>query len=280
MTSSELDLLQQLFQRYFEGLATEPEIAELNLRIASDPAVADQFAQAAVVHMALERQFKQALQIEDATRFLTEPQPVAVEAPQTFVRAHPTPPKARRLEANRRVPVWAWGTAAAAVILLLAFWFAPRQEIWVSSGQLMVNDAPVERVPFDVILQADGAEPTVLQLRHRGLVKLEPGTRFSLIRQHEQILVRLQSGQADCTASAQSGRRPLWVESPVATVRATDATFTVAVTEIQSAGVTPPPSPTPPWRMHVAVGLGRVEVDSMGAHWTLAAGESHTFGTT
>jgi ferric-dicitrate binding protein FerR (iron transport regulator) len=280
MTSSELDLLQQLFQRYFEGLSTEAEIAELNQRIANDPAVADQFAQAAVVHMALERQFKQALQIEDAARFLTEPPPPVVETPQTFVRAHPTPPKAQRTEANRRVPVWAWGTAAAALILLLAFWLAPRQEIWISSGQLMANDAPIERVPFNVILQTAGDEPTVLHLRHRGSVNLEPGTRFSLIRQQEQILVRLQAGEAECTARVGSDRRPLWIESPVATVRATDATFTVAVTEIPSAGVTAPTSPTPPWRMHVAVSTGRVEVESMGAHWTLAAGESHTFGTT
>ena len=280
MTSSELDLLQQLFQRYFEGLSTEAEVAELNRRIASDPVVADQFAQAAVVHMALERQFKQALQIEDASRFLTEPQPAAAEAPQTFVRAHPTPPKTPRLEANRRIPLWAWGTAAAALVLLLAFWLAPREEIRISSGRLTAGDAAVERVPFDVILQTEGAEPTILHLRHRGFVRLEPGTRFSLIRQKEQILVRLQAGEAECTASASSARRPLWVESPVASVRATDSTFTVTVTEIPSAGVTPPPSPTPPWRMHVAVSTGRVEVDAMGARWTLAAGEAQIFGAT
>jgi ferric-dicitrate binding protein FerR (iron transport regulator) len=278
MTSSELDLLQQLFQRYFEGLATEPEIAELNLRIANDPAVADQFAQAAVVHMALERQFQQALQIEDATRLLVEAPPVAAETPQTFVRAHPAPPTPPRLEANRRIPVWAWGSAVAALLLLLAIGLYPRPDTWISAGGLTANGKLVEGVPFDVILRAEGPHPTVIHLRNRGRIDLKPGTRFSLIRQKSQILVRVQEGSIGCTASASSDRRPMWVECPVATLQATDANFTVSVTEIPNTGTAP--AMQPPWQMQVAVTSGRVEVESMGAHWTLGAGESHTFGAT
>jgi hypothetical protein len=292
---------QELIQKYFDELASEDELLELEQLLASEPDAAALFAETARLHAGLHDLFRKQYKIDQVAALLDSSDALALPVPPT----KPSPghedsadsrpagstsdsafiPIPKHLVGRRRerfrfvVPAipWKWiGTAALLLAVTLGgwLWFRPSAAgPQLVAGTISVAGQKLSKIPENTPFEVSG-NPAVLRFPDGSRVELAVSTRAQIRRSRRGYIVEIAQGGGDFQISGDAPT--LSVETGLGRVTTSGGRFTLDFV------TTMPPqfSLTEPLRLPqlvVAVVLGTAHVEHAGAVMTLGAGEQHIF---
>lgn len=300
------DRHRDLIQKYYEALATEAELAELEGLLAADPEVAAAFAETARLHAALQSHFRKQYKIDQVAALLdasgsTSSSPtgipsansgaVPVKSRETeSMPAHESafipidsrlikPRRDRSWPRSDRLPhLWKW-TAAAALLLLLGMgvWtfrdsFGERPRI--VSGQVTVAGREVTELPDQAMFNVGGKGATI-ELPGGVRIELLATTSATIRRQSGRYVVQLATGGGQFHV-AQRPEPAFDIKTVLGVVSTTGGRFSLDLVTTLPEQITPTERLRLP-TLAVVVADGSVTVKHAGILTTLAAGEQHIF---
>lgn len=173
--------------------------------------------------------------------------------------------------APRRVMRLRWLAAAAMLLIAIgaAAWFhfarpGPDTLARVSSGTVLVNGQPSDRVPEGATLSVAGSGPATIRLPDGSQATLDPSTRLVVRGRVDGVrqLLRLISGGGQFQVPNGGGQ--FRIDTPAGSVTVLGTQFTVAIRS--------------PDVLFVSVLTGTVRFDHDGKAFTLSTGQSRLFG--
>lgn len=296
---------QELIQKYFETLASEAELVELEGLLAADPEVAGAFAETARLHAGLQSHFRKQYKIDQVAELLgtsdsnlasasgipresagaparrsAEPElPLSRDSAFVPVESHLIKPRRYRSwkRSDRSTRSWKWIATLALLLLLgIGFWtfkdsFGERPRI--ISGQVTVAGREVGRLPeretFDV-----GENGAVIEIPGGVRVELQKSTRAMIRRDAGRFVLQLASGSANFHVAHST--RPFDVETILGVLSTSEGRFSLDLVTTLPEQITPTERLRLP-TLAVVVAEGSVRVTHAGIVTTLAAGDRHDF---
>ncbi len=293
-----------LIQKYLDSLASDAELLELESLLASDPEVAEAFADAARLSASLQEYFQKQYKIGQVAALLEAPDSAAAAAPaerngggpglagapvvvplppgSAYVPIYAQLEKARRSRNAPRPtrPARRWASLIAIVLLLsmgIAVWslrspdaLQPR----LISGRITAAGRLVKAIRADREFEVTGKEGAVIELPGGARIKLADAARVTLRREGNQTVVQLISGAGEFDVPADHPE--VIVETTLGVVATIGGRFSVdLVTELPELFKLTKP-PTLPLLI-VAVAKGSVTVERAGMKTELSAGEVQEF---
>lgn len=299
----------ELIQKYLDGLNSESELAELERLLATDPEVAQAFAEMARLHANLQDYFRKQYKMDQVAALLNAPEPPlsttggepdgqssrpaqpdkAIEPPtpssSTFTSRYTGPVKTRRGAVARQLNAIArkWKPIAVAALIMVtgaAIWISKNsdnQRPRLISGRVTVAGRDVSQIPDNFQFEVTGHEAAVIQLPGGARIELVAATRAAFRRDRDQFVLQLESGGGDFRVEPdQPLLRVETVLGVVTVVTAEEGHFSLDLVTKLPAQVSPTISLELP-RLVVAVAQGSVRVQQGDMETTLSAGEEHIF---
>ena len=292
--------IHELFQKYLDALASDSELAELEHLLATDPEVAQAFAEMARLHANLQDYFRKQYKMDQVAALLNAPDPL--QSPtggrpngepgkpnegssplrSTFTPRYTGPAKASRGKFTRQLDaaVRKWKPIAVAVLVLVmgaAIWSARnqgREGPRLISGRLAVAGRDVTQVPDNVLFDVVGHKAAVIELPGGARIELIASTRAAIRRDADQFVVKLSSGGGDFRV--QAGQPSFRVDTELGVVTTNTGQFSLDLVTTLPKQISPTvPIQLP--RLVVMVAQGSVTVEHAGISTTLAAGQEQVF---
>ncbi len=299
---------QDLIQKYLDLAASESELAELEQMLAADAEVAIAFAEMARLHASLQGYFQKQYKMDqvaallDATAAAKAPavdQPTGTAAPATSGNSSIEQPLPRRTTFTPRylgpvkpqrgiiarqldAVVRHWKPVTVALLVLVigtAVWIANNRSddgLRLVSGRVTVAGRETRRIRANEEFEVANHEPAVIELLDGARIQLAAATRAAIVRDKDQIVVKLESGGG--SFRVESGQPSFRVATRLGDVTTDAGKFSLDfITTLPE-----PVSPTAPMqvqlpRLVVAVAEGSVTVNRSGVMTTVAAGEERVF---
>ena len=291
----------ELIQKYFEGLASDSELAELERLLTTSPAVASAFAETARLHAGLQRHFQRQYKIDQVASLLQAaesespatnrpPSPEPVRSARPEGPAGGTPPArstfvpvyTHRAETSRRRRLAAIRVSKVIAALLLvavgvAVWISERTHsapLRLISGRVSVAGREVAAIPVSLIFKVVGHDQAVIELPGGALVKLAPATRATIHRRADRAVLELKTGGGDFVV--QPDQPAIRIETEVGVVTTASGQFSL---DLMTAPVSPisPSISMPLPSLAVVVAEGSVTVEQRGRPTILSRGEQRVF---
>jgi hypothetical protein len=268
-----MDAARQLVERYLDQLASPEEFEELLRLLPTRPDLADALAAATRAEVLLENQLRESRTASTVTNALPAAPRATLASMGRAASVPPLPPPRRR----------AWKWCAAALLLLavgaaLGYHLGRREHSGaVVSGRVLVNGVETARVPHGSHLEVMGEHSAVIRLPGGAHAELAPASSATLRGRAAGApsVVELARGRA--TFRLEGTGRAVRVETPVGSVSAHDAAFTVALQLIEVEEGAEPMIRRAALALVVTALLGHVEVSHKGRHVVVSAGEKRTF---
>lgn len=307
------DRSHELIQKYFDALASEAELAELQALLAADPEVAVTFAEAARLEASLRSFFQKQYKLDQVAALLNAPEtspapttknetpntkhllntddPAQLESPV----ASPVPMRSRfvpryrfrgLLNAGRRGNgsnghSWRWTWIATAALLLLAtgigiwtFRGAGDDRLQLVSGRLSVAGREVTAISENALFEVIGHEAAFVKLPGGAHIELVTGTRATIGRDANRPVVRLESGGGQFRVRA--GQSAVRVETALGVITSADGQFTLDLVTKRPEQVSPTEAMRLP-RLVVTVVQGSLTFERAGTSTVISAGEERVF---
>jgi ferric-dicitrate binding protein FerR (iron transport regulator) len=272
--------------------------------LASDPEVAEAFADAARLHASLQDYFKRQYKIDQVAALLDAPE-TATTPPQTdgsgVNPGQPGAPIVSPLPADSAyVPIYArlekarrsrnaprpasaarrWASLTAVVLLMsmgVVIWSLrspAAQQPRLISGRITVAGRAVNEIPADRTFEVAGEETAVIELPGGARIELAAAASVMFRRDGSRTVVELVSGRGEFDVPAEHPE--VVVKTAVGVVTTTGGKFLVdLVTELPAQVKLTEPPPLP--QLTVAVALGSVTVEHSGGKTNVSAGEVQVF---
>jgi ferric-dicitrate binding protein FerR (iron transport regulator) len=253
-----------LGQRYFDGLASAAELAELEALLRTNPQAADAFAHLGRLEADLSAQFS-----EEPSRL----REAAVL--QTIERS------------QRRRRWWGHGirVAIAASFLLLfsgslLWWLGQPAPVAPQStghvvleGEVLVDGQEVEHLDDGAALMVAGPAPALLRLSDGSRARLEPASEAVLHGASEGVARRFELIEGEGRFIVRKAAEPFLVDTPAGSVRTQESEFSVRLTKPEPED---PQTRTRQSLLAVRVVTGRAQVETDNTY-SLSAGEKWAF---
>jgi hypothetical protein len=262
-----------LLERYLDHLASPEEVAALGRLLVERTDLADALAKATRTEAQLERHFRTRQMVARVDADLAARPGEVLRLPQTGPRRRP----------------WRW-VAAALVLLTLGalggYWLgsAGARPSAVVSGRVLVDGVEADLIPDGARLAVAGAGDAVIRLPDGSEAELAPESEVVLHARDDgwrprwsgggRKVVELDRGRG--TFHAEKSRQKLRVDTPLGSVSARRAAFSVKLQPVdeEGEGIV---SNRIAMLLVVAALFGEVEVRSEGTRFLLGPGQSQVF---